>query len=303
MKVYILGATGFIGGNVGAHLVRSGHEVSGMARSAAAAAKLQAAGIKPILGDLESDLAGAVDAAAQADVTIFAPQLLLEQEQVAVKAFFDRFEGSGKTFIFTSGTGVLGQRTAGFWSPDSFAEQDAFTPARSLVQRVETENFVRAATTRGIRGIVVRPPMIWGPGDHGHMSMIYESVAKTGAACYVGPGLNCYTNVHIDDLGRLYGLVVEKGTGGALYHAVAGEIANRWIAERVAQDLGCPTRSLSVEEAFEVWGKFATLIVMGASSRSRSPRSRDELGWVPVHTDLLSQIGEERLRALAKQPG
>ena len=198
---------------------------------------------------------------------------------------------------------MLGQRTAGFWSPDSFAEQDAFTPARSLVQRVETENFVRAATTRGIRGIVVRPPMIWGPGDHGHMSMIYESVAKTGAACYVGPGLNCYTNVHIDDLGRLYGLVVEKGTGGALYHAVAGEIANRWIAERVAQDLGCPTRSLSVEEAFEVWGKFATLIVMGASSRSRSPRSRDELGWVPVHTDLLSQIGEERLRALAKQPG
>jgi nucleoside-diphosphate-sugar epimerase len=146
----------------------------------------------------------------------------------------------------------------------------------------------------------MRPPLIWGPGDHGHMSLIYESVAKTGAACYVGPGLNCYSNVHIDDLARLYELALEKAVAGALYHGVAGEVANRWIAEKVAADLGCKTRSLSLEEAFDVWGKFATLIVMGASSRSRSPRARQELGWVPEHTDLLTQIGEARLRALAK---
>ena len=299
MRIHILGATGFIGGNIGAHLVRAGHEVSGMARSPESAAKLKASGITPMMGDLETGLAAAVAAGAAADAVIFAPQLMLQPEQDAVKAFLDGLAGSGKTFIFTSGTGVLGQRTVGHWSQDSFAEHDAFTPARTIAQRVETEALVRAATAQGVRGIVIRPPLVWGPGDHGHMAMIYESVAKTGAACYVGPGLNCYSNVHIEDLARLYALVLENGTAGALYHAVAGEIANRWIAERVAQDMGCLPRSVSVDEAFDIWGKFATLILMAASSRSRSPRARDELGWVPVHTDMLTMIGAPHLRALA----
>jgi nucleoside-diphosphate-sugar epimerase len=224
----------------------------------------------------------------------------LEPEHAAVAAFLDRMVGTGKTFIFTSGTGVLGQRTGGDWSQDSFAEDDPFTPARSIARRVETEDLVRAAAARGVRGIVLRPPLVWGPGDHGHVASIYRSVARTGAACYVGRGLNCYSNVHIDDLSRLYELALEKGAPGALYHAVAGEIPNRWIAEAVARDLGVEARSLTMEEAFEVWGKFAALIVMGASSRSRSPRARDELGWVPEHLDMLSQIGEPRLRALAR---
>lgn len=302
MKVFVLGATGFLGGAVGARLVAAGHQVSGMARSAESAAKLRVAGIDPYVGDLEADLGGAVDAGAQADAVIFAPQLLLEPEHQAVSAFLDRLAGSGKTFMFTSGTGVLGQRTAGDWSQDSFAEHDAFTPARSLVRRLETEALVRASVDRGVRGLVMRPPLIWGPGDNGHMALIYQSVARTGAACYVGSGLNCYSNVHIDDLSKLYELALEKGAPGALYHGVAGEVANRWIAESVARDMGCATQSLSVEEAFDVWGRFVTHIVMGASSRSRSPRAREELGWTPTHLDMLAQIGEPRLRALATAP-
>ncbi|MDB5423219.1 MAG: nucleoside-diphosphate-sugar epimerase [Phenylobacterium sp.] len=301
MHVFILGATGFLGGAIGRRLMASGHQVSGMARSAAAAAGLRSVGITPVLGDLESDLDAAVDAGLGAEAVIFAPQLLLEPEHRAVSGFLDALAGTGKTFVFTSGTGVLGQRTGGDWSADSFAEDDPFTPAKSIARRVETEDLVRAAVRRDVRGIVVRPPLIWGPGDHGHVAFVYESVARTGAACYVGRGLNCYTNVHIDDLSSLYELVLEKGTPGALYHAVAGEIPNRWIAEAVARDLGCETRSLTLEESFEVWGKFRTLIVMGASSRSRSPRSRSELGWAPRHLDLLAQIGEPRLRALAER--
>jgi nucleoside-diphosphate-sugar epimerase len=155
---------------------------------------------------------------------------------------------------------------------------------------------------RGVRGMVVRPPLIWGPNDHGFISAIYESVAKTGSACYVGEGLNCYSNVHIEDLAEAYLAVVERGEAGALYHAVAGEIPNRWLAEAVGRDLGVPTRSLTPEEAFEVFGKFATLISIGASSRSRSPRLRRELGWAPKHLNMLDQIGEPRLRELAKAP-
>ena len=261
----------------------------------------EAAGVTPFIGDLEADLPGAIEGAADAEAVIFAPQLLLEPEHQAVSNLLDRLAGTDKTFIFTSGTGVLGQRTAGDWSPDSFAEDDPFSPAKSIARRVETESLVRAAASRGVRSLVIRPPLVWGPGDHGHVAAVYESVARTGAACYVGRGLNCYTNVHIEDLTRLYELALTQGAAGALYHAAAGEIPNRWIAEAIARDLGCETRSLSLEEAFEVWGKFRALIVMGASSRSRSPRARDELGWSPFHLDLLTQIGEPRLRALAQR--
>lgn len=302
MKVFVLGATGLIGGGVARRLLAAGHEVTGMARSDEAAAKLRADGITPVFGDLETQLPSAQAAALAADATVFAPQLLLEPEHQAVSALLEALAGTNKTFIFTSGTGVLGQRTFGAWSEDTFTEYDEFTPAKSLVRRVETENMVREAVSRGVRGMVVRPPLIWGPNDHGFISAIYKSVAQTGAACYVGAGLNCYSNVHIEDLAEAYLRVLERGEPGALYHAVAGEIPNRWLAEAVARDLGVPTRSLTPEEAFEVFGKFATLISIGASSRSRSPRLRKELGWEPKHLDMLVQIGEPRLRELAKPP-
>lgn len=301
MQVFVLGATGFLGKAVARRLTLAGHHVTGMARNAEAATRLAAEGIFPFVGDLETDLAGAVAASGAADAVIFAPQLLLEPEHQAVSAFLERLAGTGKTFVFTSGTGVLSQRTAGDWSPDTFGEDEPFVPARSIARRVETEDLVRAAAARRVRGIVMRPPLIWGPGDHGHVASVYRSVARTGAACYIGRGLNCYSNVHIDDLSRAYELALEKGAPGALYHAVAGEIPNRWIAEAVARDLGCETRSLTLEEAFEVWGKFAALIVMGASSRSRSPRARRDLGWEPEHLDMMTQIGEPRLRALAER--
>ena len=300
MRVLVLGATGFIGGGVAARLKTAGHEVSGLARNVVGAEKLAAVRIAPVFGDLEDGLAATVEASAAFDAVIFAPQLLLEPEHQAVSALLDRMAGTGKALIFTSGTGVVSQRTEGAWSQDTFTEFDSFTPARTLVRRVDTENLVRAAGARGIRGIVVRPPLVWGPGDHGHVASIYRSVAATGSACYVGPGLNCYSNVHIDDLTDLFERVLDRGRVGALYHAVAGEIPNRWIAERVARDLACQTRSVSLTEAFEIWGRFATLIVMSASSRSRSPRSRDELGWTPKHLDMLSQVGDPRLRALAR---
>jgi nucleoside-diphosphate-sugar epimerase len=300
MKVLVLGATGFIGGAVARRLRAAGHSVSGLARNVAGADRLSESDIVPVKGDLEEGLEIAVAAGAQFDAVIFAPQLLLEPEHMAVSAFLDRLAGTGKTFVFTSGTGVLSHRTEGAWSEDTFAEADEFVPARTLVRRVETETLVRAAADRGVRGVVVRPPLVWGPGDHGHIASVYRSVGKTGAACYIGEGLNCYSNVHIDDLAHLYALVLEKGVAGALYHAVAGEIPNRWIADAVAKDLGCPTQSVSLTEAFDIWGKFAALIVMGASSRSRSPRSRKELGWTPVHRDMLVQIGEPRFQAMAR---
>ncbi|TDV43116.1 NAD-dependent epimerase/dehydratase family protein [Actinophytocola oryzae] len=291
MKVLILGATGFVGNGLARHLTAQGHHVTGLARTAEAAEALAAQGITPLLGDLTTSRA----AAAAADTVIYAAQPDPRTEEEVVAGILDALAGSGKTFVFTSGTGVLMQRTAGAWSEDCFAEDDPFTVEPLAAGRLAVENLVRAANTAGLRTIVVRPGLIWGPGDHGHVSMIYRAAARTGAACYVGEGLNTYSHVHLDDVTRLFTLAMANGTGGALYHAVAGEVPNRWIAEAVARDLGCPTRSLTPDEAATVWGEFDALL-LGASSRSRAPRSRQELGWTPRHTDMLTMIGEPRLR-------
>jgi nucleoside-diphosphate-sugar epimerase len=295
MNVLVLGATGFVGGAVARHFVKEGHRVTGLARSEDAADLLAQHGITPLVGDLTTSRT----AAGQADTVIFAAQPDPQTEEDAVTNLLDALAGSGKTFVFTSGTGVLIQRTQGAWSEDSFAEDDPFTAEPLAARRLGSENRVRSAAARQVRTIVIRPGLIWGPGDHGHVSMIYRSVARTGAACYVGEGLNTYSHVHIDDVTRLFGLAVAKGTSGALYHAVAGETPNRWIAEAVAQDMGCPTRSLTMDEATDVWGEFDGLI-LAASSRCRAPRSRQELGWAPRNTDMLTMIGEPRLRQLSQ---
>ena len=297
-NVFVLGATGFVGGAVARHFVRNGYRVSGLARSDVKAAQLADAGIDPVQGDIETDLSAILAAARAADAVVYAAQIAPPAEQQAVLGLLDALTGSGKSFLFLSGSGVLCQRTNGAWSADSFAEDDAFTPEPLAVARVETEQRVRAAARQGVRAMVVRPPLIWGPGDHGHVSMVYRSVSVTGAACYVGDGLATYGNVHIDDIADLFARALQSGEAGALYHAVAGETANRWIAEVVARDLGVPARSITMTEAAEVWGEFGALI-MSVSSRVRDAASRAALGWSPHHTDMLSEIGEPRLRALA----
>lgn len=254
------------------------------------------------MGSAVGDLLNPASVSAQItdhDAVVFAPQLLADEEYCAVDALLEAMRGTGKTFIFTSGTGVLGQRTCGAWSQDSFAETDAFTPLSAIARRVDTEERVKGAIGQGVRTMVIRPPRVWGHGARGHLSMVYESVGVTGSACYIGAGFNMYSNVHIDDLADLYALAIDRGTAGALYHAVCGEMSNRWIAERVARDLGCETRSVSMDEAMGIWGRYQTLIVLSVSSRSRATRSRNELGWEPKHLDMLEEIGLESFRALA----
>ncbi|WP_411036964.1 NAD-dependent epimerase/dehydratase family protein [Shinella sp. BYT-45] len=296
--VFIIGATGFVGNAVARHFVSRRYRVTGLARNGEAAGRLAAAGMAAQIGDLDARLLAVTEFARQADVVVLAAQVPPPVELEAVETLLDTLEGTGKTFVFLSGSGVLCQRTEGAWSAESFGEDDPFEPEPLAAARVEAETLVRAASSRGVRGIVVRPPLIWGPNDHGHVSMVYRSVAATGAACYIGEGLASYSNVHIDDVARLFELAIARGEAGAVYHAAAGEIPNRWIAEAVARDLGCKTRKVSMSEAAEIWGEFGALI-MSVSSRVRDAKTRKSLGWAPRHTDMLSEIGEPRLRALA----
>ena len=295
-KVLILGATGYLGSHVTRRLSAAGMQVSGVSRSVDGDRKILDSGGHALRGDL-AEPAPLLDAANDHDIVIYTAQLNLQAEFAFLSSLTSRLGATKKTLIFTSGTGVLSQRTDGEWSEDTFAENDHFVPSKYIGFRHVTENLVMAAGWSGaLHAMVIRPSMIWGNGGCGHIARFYQDAQEHGDVGYLGSGLNLYSNVHVEDLAELYLLALERGAVGALYHAVSGELNNRTIAQAVAADAGVSSRSLTFDEAVERWGKFETLIGMGVCSRSRAPRSRSELGWSPRHTDLLTDIGHENYR-------
>ena len=288
--VLVIGASGFVGSAVSRFLKAKAYEVSGLARSKEGAAALSAAGYGAEEGDLADlqRLAAIVD---RYDVTVFTPAIPFDEEQAVLKSLLETYAGSDRVFIFTCGTGVLSiPAPMGEWHEETFAEDDPFTPIDWMAVRVETENMVRGYAKKGVRSMVIRPPLIWGHGGSYQVPGIFDSVEKTGAACYVGAGLHLYSNVHVDDLADLYFRVLEKGTAGAVYHAVAGEANFRQIAEAVAEVMSCETRSVDMEQAAEIWGPVIARLLYGVSSRSRAVRSRRELAWSPRRVDLIDDI-------------
>jgi nucleoside-diphosphate-sugar epimerase len=292
IRVLVFGAGGFVGSAAVRRFVAGGHRVTGLVRRKSAAEELRALGAEPVVGDL-SDLAGVLPLLDDADAIIFAAQLMLDEERATVSAMLERLAGSGKSFVFTSGTGVLSQRTDGEWSEDTFAEDEEFVPSKYIGARKDTEDQVRAAASNGLRAMVIRPSMIWGHGGCPMLTAFASSAETTGAVCYVGRGLNLYSSVHVDDVAELFALAVDKGTAGALYHAVSGETNFRTLAEAMARERGIATRSVDFAEAVTIWDKFTALIGLSVCSRSRAPRSRTELGWTP-HSDRLDILDDVR---------
>ena len=226
------------------------------------------------------------------DGVAFAARVNFADEARIIAPMLAALEDSGKPFLMTSGTSCLSIDTPnGEWNQDSFAEEDEFEAKLWTKVRLDSEHAVRAAADRGVRGIVIRPPMIWGNGGgNGQVPWIFEAVPKAGAACYLGLGLNLYTNVHVEDLARLYVAALETGRAGGLYHAVAGEVCWRTIAEAVAEVMDCPARSISYDELCELWGQSDAHYRFAVSSRCRAVATRRDFDWAPRHLDLIDDI-------------
>jgi nucleoside-diphosphate-sugar epimerase len=293
MKVFVTGASGYIGGSVAAYLLDAGHQVSGLARSAETADALEKLGIAPVRGTLE-DAEVLATAAQEADAVVDAANAA---HRGAAEALLKGLAGRRKAFIHTSGSSIVGTRAGGDLREDVFDEDTPFTPSSARVGRVTLDNDIRAAAASGVRSIIIAPSLIYGRGRglNPHSMQVPWLIAlakKHGVAKHIGSGENRWSNVHIDDLVALYALALEKAPAGAFYFAENGENSMRDVSEAVSRMLGFGgrTQAMTVEEAAAEWGEGAAKDTMGSNSRVRAKRAREELGWQPHARSLIEEI-------------
>ena len=291
MKVFITGASGYIGGSVAAALLAQGHAVTGLARSEATAAALRTRGITPVTGTLD-DAGVLAQAARDADVTVNAANA---GHRGAAEALCGALAGTGKTYIQTSGSSIVGTRANGEFVAAVFDEDTPYTPSPSRAGRVAIDNMVRA--TPGARAVVICPSLIYGLGrglnpDSVQVPWLIALAKKAGIAKHIGPGENRWANVHIDDLVALYLAAIERAPAGSFYFAENGENSMREVCEAISRMLGQGgrTQAMSIEEAAAVWGEGPAADTMGSNSRVRAKRARAELGWKPAARPLIEEI-------------
>jgi nucleoside-diphosphate-sugar epimerase len=290
MRVFVTGATGFIGTAVVRELIDAGHQVLGLARSDAGAKSLVAAGAEVHRGSLE-DLDSLRSGAAAADGVIHTAFIhdfsnygpAAEADRRAIETLGAAVAGSDRLFVVTSGT-LLVQRQGALAT-------EKYAPNPNFPRKSEEAALVLAA--RGVRASVLRlPPSVHGNGDHGFVPRLIGIAQEKGVSAYIGDGLNRWPAVHRLDAAHLYRLVLEKGTAGANYHGVADEgVPTREIAAAIGHGLNVPVVSKSREEAADHFGWLAHFF--GTDAPASSAQTRERLGWRPVQPGLIADLNAE----------
>ena len=289
MRVFVTGATGFIGSAVVSELIGAGHRVVGLARSDAAAEVLDGAGAGAYRGSLD-DLEGLRDAADASDGVIHTAfkhdiafsgdfQGASDADLRTVEALGVALEGSGKPLVVTSGTALISPGRLG-------TEEDP----PEVGPRVAAENATVALAGRGVRSSVVRPsPSVHGEGDRGFIPILIGVARDRGVSGYVGDGDNRWPAVHRMDAARLYRLALEQAPAGSRLHAVAEEgVSVRDIAGVIGRHLGVPVASVPREEAGEHFGFLAGFLA--SDIPASSALTRELVGWEPTHQGLLDDL-------------
>jgi nucleoside-diphosphate-sugar epimerase len=287
MRVFVTGATGFIGSAIVRELLDAGHQVLGLARSDAAAASLAAAGAEVHRGsleDFESLAAGAracggvIHTAFIHDFSNYAPAA--EKDRRAIQTLGAALAGSDRPFIVTSGT-LLVQRQG----PLATEEEG---PNPSFPRK--SEEAALAVAAPGVRVSVVRlPPSVHGDGDHGFVPALIAIARQKGVSAYVGDGFNRWPAVHRLDAAHLYRLVLEKGSAGAKYHGVADEgVPFRDIAGVIGRRLNVPVVARSPQEAADHFGWLAHFV--GIDCPASSAQTQQRLGWRPTQPGLIPDL-------------
>ena len=289
MRVFLTGATGFLGEAIVRELQEAGHEVLGLARNPAKAAELARAGVEAHIGDL-GDLESLAAGAAAADGVIHTAfghdfskyREAGETDRVAVEAMASALEGSGKPLVITSGTTIVA--IGRLVTEDQAAREDAPSGVRA-----PSEHALAAASGRGVRGVAVRlPPSVHDEGDSGFVPALIGGARAKGISAYVGDGMNRWPAVHRLDAARLFRLALEKAPAGPLHGAAEEGVAMREIAEAIGEGLGVPVRSIDVEEAKDHFDWMAMFV--GVDNPTSSAITRDRTGWDPQRPGLLADM-------------
>ncbi len=293
MKIFCTGASGYIGGSVAKYLVATGHQVTGLVRSQDKAEAIRAIGIAPLMGTLD-DAAVLAQAASAADAVVNAASA---DHRGAVDALLGALAGSGKPFVHTSGSSIIGTRARGERTDAVFDEDTPFTPPPARVARVALNEHILSFRTKGCRPVIICPSLIYGLGlgvePHStQIPFLIDLAKKRGNAAHPGSGENIWSNVHVDDLVTLYALAIEKAPAGSFYFAEHGENSMREACVAINRMLGfsgAPS-SMTMQEAASEWGEGAAEDTMASNSRVRAKRARAELGWQPKARALIAEI-------------
>ena len=289
MRVFVTGATGFIGTAIVQELIDAGHKVTGLARSDASAVKLIAAGAGVHHGDLEN-LESLRRGASAADAVIHAGFIhdfmrfaeVCKVDKLAIGTMAEILAGSDRPLIVTSGTALV--------SPGSLATEDiiaTFNPSFPRASELEAD----ASASRGVRAASIRlSPSVHGEGDlSGFVPIMINIAREKGFSAYIGDGLNRWNAVHRLDAAHLFRLAVENATAGTKYHAVGDEsIHLKTMAEEIGKGLNLPVRSVSPEEAGEHFGWFPGFASIDCPASSKLTQER--LNWHPHHPSLLADL-------------
>lgn len=293
MKVFMTGASGYIGGSVAAALISSGNKVLGLVRSEQRAEQVRTHGIEPVIGTL-SDAHLLATAAQNSDAVINAANA---DDRNAIETILPALKGSGKLFVQTSGSSIVGDMAAGEATERIYQDDTPVKPLPGKAARVAINHSVLAAAKDGVRAVVICPTLIYGQGHGVHRESIQipwliKLAKKHGIARHIGRGENIWSNVHIDDLVELYLLAVDKAPAGAFYYAENGENSMREVSEAISRRLGFGGRtgSMTIAEATAEWSESAANYTFGSNSRVRATRARRELGWSPNRPSLLEEI-------------
>lgn len=290
MRVFVTGATGFIGSAVVRELIDTGHEVVGLARSDAAEASLAAVGAQVRRGSLD-DLDGLRAGAAAADGVIHTAYIhdftdfaaAARTDRLAIEAIGDVLAGSDRPLVFASGT-------AGIAPGEVVTEDTVPEPGPGSSPRIATEAAAIALAERGVRVAAVRlPPTVHGEGDHGFMPRLIDVARTKGVSAYPGAGRNRWPAVHRLDAAHLFRLALEAAPAGSRLHGVGEEgVPVRDIAEAFGRQLGVPVTSIPVDDATDHFGFLGPLFAMDMPASSA--RTRKEMDWQPVHPTLVADI-------------
>jgi nucleoside-diphosphate-sugar epimerase len=288
MRVFVTGATGFVGSAVVADLIAAGHSVTGLTRSDAGAATLTAMGATVHQGSLEDHASlrsgaaasdGVLHLAFNHDFSKFADNCELDRR--AIMALGEELKGSERPLIVTSGVALL--------APGRLAtEDDAAARHFPRVSEAAAEDLAE----QGVRaGIVRLPPTTHGEGDHGFVPRLIAIAREKGAAAYIGDGNNRWPAAHRVDAARVYRLALEQGASARRYHAIAEEgVPFKVIAEVIGKRLGLPVVSKSPDEAEAHFGWFARFAAVDVPASSA--KTRAALGWAPKEKGLIEDLDQ-----------